>query len=92
VDLDHLAIHGDDRTGFPCRYHASDFPVEGLRPEQAATWDDDDTDDDDAPDDAPDACQLCGGPLGLLGTLGNRIHSRCRNYDMDFNRPVTTQE
>ena len=27
-------------------------------------------------------CTLCGGPVGYLGQLGNRIHYQCRNCGM----------
>ena len=33
------------------------------------------------------ACQLCGGPLGLLGFLGRLAHLLCRDCGMHFNIP-----
>lgn len=32
------------------------------------------------------ACELCGGPLGLLGSLGFMLHLTCRNCGMFFTR------
>lgn len=29
-------------------------------------------------------CQICGGILIYLGTLGKLVHSRCRNCGMTF--------
>lgn len=28
-------------------------------------------------------CTVCGGPLVLLGLLGNRVHRRCRSCGLD---------
>lgn len=36
-----------------------------------------------------DICSLCGGPLGVLGVLGNREHLQCRNCGASFSREVT---
>lgn len=43
-------------------------------------------------DDGGATCPLCDGPGCLLGTLGRRIHFRCRNCGMDFSRLVEAQE
>lgn len=32
--------------------------------------------------DEAEMCQMCGGPLMLLGQLGNRLHFRCQNCGM----------
>ena len=34
-----------------------------------------------------DICQLCGGPLTLLGQLGNRTHLRCVSCGMESSVP-----
>jgi hypothetical protein len=34
----------------------------------------------------PKPCEICGGPTGLLGTLGNRKHFQCRNCGAEFSR------
>ena len=31
-------------------------------------------------------CSICGGPLGILGMLGNLIHYLCRNCGMQFSK------
>jgi hypothetical protein len=31
-----------------------------------------------------DPCPLCGGPLGVLGRLGNLVHLLCRNCGAQF--------
>lgn len=35
-------------------------------------------------------CELCGGPLGLLGQLGRRQHLLCRDCGMQFSCEVGT--
>jgi len=32
-----------------------------------------------------DDCNLCGGELGVLGVLGNRLHLRCMSCGTDHN-------
>jgi len=44
--------------------------------------------DDEIEDDDSECC-LCSGSLTVLGTLGNRIHLRCRNCGMDQSRKVS---
>ena len=39
-----------------------------------------------------DECQLCGGPLGILGLLGNRVQLQCRDCGMSFSREVEPGE
>lgn len=34
----------------------------------------------------PETCEVCGGPVGLLGTLGTRDHFQCRNCGMGYSR------
>jgi len=29
-------------------------------------------------------CEICGGPVGLLGVLGNTTWGRCRNCGAEF--------
>lgn len=31
----------------------------------------------------PDPCAACGGDLVLLGSLGSRVHFRCRHCGLD---------
>lgn len=38
------------------------------------------------------SCGICGGDLMLLGTLGNRVHSRCRSCGMDYNEEAEREE
>lgn len=33
-------------------------------------------------------CEICGGPVGLLGVLGNTGHYLCRNCGMAFTGPA----
>jgi hypothetical protein len=33
-------------------------------------------------------CELCGGPLVLLGRLGNRDHLTCRDCGLACSRPA----
>lgn len=41
-------------------------------------------DDDDGDDERDEGgCNLCGGQVMLLGTLGRRTHGRCRDCGMD---------
>lgn len=40
-------------------------------------------DPEDAPDDL-EICEMCGGILLELGTLGRRKHSRCQNCGAQF--------
>lgn len=47
-----------------------------------------DREDEAVADAAAEDCAMCGGPLQLLGQLGNRIHLRCRNCGMDCSRLV----
>lgn len=34
----------------------------------------------------PGNCQQCGGPLVILGRLGDLLHMTCRNCGMQFSR------
>jgi hypothetical protein len=38
------------------------------------------------------ACGLCGGPLVLLGKLGDRKHYRCRNCGMGWSKPAKPKQ
>jgi hypothetical protein len=42
-------------------------------------------------DDTCPCCDLCGGPLGIMGILGNTEHLQCRNCGMEFSRPVNPE-
>ena len=33
-----------------------------------------------------ETCDLCGGPLALLGQLGNLLHTRCVNCGAQFSQ------
>jgi hypothetical protein len=33
-------------------------------------------------------CQLCGGPVLILGYLGNLLHTECRDCGMQFSCPA----
>jgi hypothetical protein len=46
--------------------------------------------DDDEVEDADNECVLCSGSLVVLGTLGNRLHFRCRNCGIEQSRKVTS--
>lgn len=37
-------------------------------------------------EDEDNECFLCSGSLVVLGTLGNRLHFRCRNCGMEQSR------
>jgi hypothetical protein len=37
-------------------------------------------------------CDLCGGPLGILGVLGNTEHIQCRDCGAEFSRPAAPPE
>jgi hypothetical protein len=37
-------------------------------------------------------CPLCGGPLGYLGQLGDRIHYRCRDCGADSSELANDDE
>jgi hypothetical protein len=41
IDLDHLMIHGQERsdTPFGVKYHGDKLPTEGIDPQQLAEWD-----------------------------------------------------
>jgi len=41
-------------------------------------------DEDDDDEDEPAECPVCGGPGVILGTLGTRVHYRCRDCGMEF--------
>ena len=43
IDLDHVLIHGQERSDVPfkVRYHGDELPVEGIDPRQLADWDTD---------------------------------------------------
>ncbi|MBK6942476.1 MAG: hypothetical protein IPH13_20055 [Planctomycetes bacterium] len=43
-------------------------------------------DDDDSDMDMPPECPTCGGPGGVLGSLGRRTHYSCRNCGMEFSQ------
>lgn len=47
-------------------------------------------DDNNDPDDVGDICQVCGGPLYPLGTLGQLTWKRCRNCGMEYSTPADT--
>lgn len=36
----------------------------------------------------PAECQLCGGPLVLLGQLGSRLHLRCQDCGMMYSKVI----
>jgi len=44
LDLDHLLIHGDERSDspFPCRYFGSGLPLEGIEPSEIWEYDTED--------------------------------------------------
>lgn len=33
-------------------------------------------------------CEMCGGPVGYLGSLGNRAHFQCRDCGAESSRLV----
>lgn len=35
-----------------------------------------------------ETCDLCGGPVGVLGVLGRLEHLQCRNCGANFSRPL----
>lgn len=37
-------------------------------------------------------CEICGGPVGLLGILGNRLHQCCRDCGAHSSRIVTDED
>ncbi len=41
IDLDHLLIHGQERSDlpFPVKYHGEGLPPEGIDPRQFSDWD-----------------------------------------------------
>lgn len=41
IDLDHLMIHGQERSDlpFPVRYHGDGLPDEGIDPRELSNWD-----------------------------------------------------
>jgi hypothetical protein len=39
-----------------------------------------------------ETCDLCEGPLMLLGQLGNRVHVQCRNCGMQFSHTAEPDE
>jgi hypothetical protein len=43
IDLDHLLIHGKERSEvpFPVKYHGDELPAEGIDPRQLSDWDTD---------------------------------------------------
>jgi hypothetical protein len=43
IDLDHVMIHGQERSDvpFPVRYHGDELPPEGIDPRQLSEWDTD---------------------------------------------------
>ena len=43
IDLDHLLIHGQERSEvpFPVKYHGEGLPAEGIDPRQLPDWDTD---------------------------------------------------
>ncbi len=43
IDLDHLLIHGAERSEvpFPVKYHGEGMPAEGIDPRQLSDWDTD---------------------------------------------------
>lgn len=43
IDLDHLMIHGLERSDvpFPVKYHGDELPAEGIDPRELSDWDTD---------------------------------------------------
>jgi hypothetical protein len=43
IDLDHLLIHGKERSEvpFPVKYHGDELPAEGIDPRQLQDWEND---------------------------------------------------
>jgi len=43
LDLDHLMVHGEERTGqpYPVKYHGEGLPEECIDPRQLSDWDTD---------------------------------------------------
>jgi hypothetical protein len=43
IDLDHLMIHGKERSEepYPVKYHGDELPAEGIDPRQLSEWDTD---------------------------------------------------
>jgi hypothetical protein len=43
IDLDHVLIHGQERSDvpFPVKYHGDELPAEGIDPRQLSDWDTD---------------------------------------------------
>jgi hypothetical protein len=43
IDLDHLLVHGQERSEIPflVKYHGDDLPPEGIDPRQLSEWDTD---------------------------------------------------
>jgi hypothetical protein len=43
IDLDHLLIHGQERSDVPfkVKYHGNELPAEGIEPRQLPEWDTD---------------------------------------------------
>lgn len=39
-----------------------------------------------------ETCQICGGLLMLLGQLGNRVHTRCRDCGMHWNHKAEEED
>jgi ribosomal protein L37E len=39
-----------------------------------------------------DECGICGGPIGVMGILGNREHLQCRNCGASFSSEVDIDE
>lgn len=37
-------------------------------------------------DEGEEPCAICGGPVGVLGQLGNRLHLSCRNCGAESSR------
>lgn len=57
-------------------------PAKGTAKKKDAKSKNESFDDDDG-EPAPD-CPICGGPGGLLGSLGRRTHYTCRNCGMQY--------
>lgn len=56
----------------------------GYRPDKVEKSEDDDFE-------APESCQTCGGEVGVLGQLGNRVHLLCRNCGQMSSRENTPE-
>ena len=37
-------------------------------------------------------CEICDGPVGILGLLGRLVHLLCRDCGMQFSREATPED